>query len=745
MFKSKPLVAAVVVAIPLSFIASDLSAAVLEEVTVTAQKREESIQDVGIAITAYTGDQLSQLGWTNAQQVTAMAPGVTTVQPNGEANYAIAIRGVANSDFTTNVESPVALYVDEVYISQMSGAGFLLYDMDRVEILRGPQGTLFGRNATGGLVHYITKKPTKEFDGYIMGTVGDYDQYKVQGAVGGGNDLVSVRFSGAYNEADGYVDNHYKSTDGSKNPPDKLNNADDSSYRAQVMFTPTDDLNILLNVRHGQQNIDTGFFKYVSSVEDNTLTPGVPNPILDGYRDTSGDQYSGSYNNPGYNELETDGYSATVHWSFGDMELVSISDYSTVKRQYIEDSDASPVEFFNFFLDTDAKQYSQELRLRSDTESLKWVTGVYYLGLELDDENGAITDPFMGPASTPGAEAGLLNPYTSNLDSYSVFGEVNYSLTPDMNLIVGARWIRDERDFKYTTNYAEFLDAYKRNYNAPSNLANVTELAAYKGNRDDEEVSGRLELDYNINNDLMVYGSWNLGVRGGGYNAPIFPLSPPLDYDDATMSYDPENLYAYEVGFKSTIMGGLARLNGAAYYYDYQDYQAFYITGIDTITFNTDATSSGAELELQSSPIDGMDLLLGAAYNDIKVDLPNGDDVPSVVSPEWKFNGMVRYEWPMFGGYVAAQADAVYIDTVYFALTGFDTVKQDGYTVANVSLSYATQDRKWLARAFVDNVGDTEYLVQTFDLSGMNVFGLTEQYYGRPQWWGVSLQYNFGS
>ena len=537
MFKSKPLVAAVVVAIPLSFIASDLSAAVLEEVTVTAQKREESIQDVGIAITAYTGDQLSQLGWTNAQQVTAMAPGVTTVQPNGEANYAIAIRGVANSDFTTNVESPVALYVDEVYISQMSGAGFLLYDMDRVEILRGPQGTLFGRNATGGLVHYITKKPTKEFDGYIMGTVGDYDQYKVQGAVGGGNDLVSVRFSGAYNEADGYVDNHYKSTDGSKNPPDKLNNADDSSYRAQVMFTPTDDLNILLNVRHGQQNIDTGFFKYVSSVEDNTLTPGVPNPILDGYRDTSGDQYSGSYNNPGYNELETDGYSATVHWSFGDMELVSISDYSTVKRQYIEDSDASPVEFFNFFLDTDAKQYSQELRLRSDTESLKWVTGVYYLGLELDDENGAITDPFMGPASTPGAEAGLLNPYTSNLDSYSVFGEVNYSLTPDMNLIVGARWIRDERDFKYTTNYAEFLDAYKRNYNAPSNLANVTELAAYKGNRDDEEVSGRLELDYNINNDLMVYGSWNLGVRGGGYNAPTFPLSPPLDYDDATMSY----------------------------------------------------------------------------------------------------------------------------------------------------------------------------------------------------------------
>jgi len=733
MFNSKPL--AVAVAAHISLMAAGAGAAVLEETVVTAQKREQSIQDVGIAITAFTGDQLEQLGWTNAQQVTAMAPGVTTIQPNGEANYAVAIRGVANSDFTTNVESPVALYVDEVYISQMSGAGFLLYDMERVEILRGPQGTLFGRNATGGLVHYITKKPSEELDGYIMGTVGDYDQYKIEGAIGGGNELVQARFSGAYNEADGYINNRFPNTD-------DLNNANDKSYRAQLQFTPTDDLEILLNVRHGQQNIDTGFFKYVSSVESGKLTPGVPNPILDGYTDNTGDVYSGEYDDPGYNELETDGYSGTVQWQFAGMTLTSITDYSTTKRQYIEDSDASPLSFFNFNLDTDAEQTSQEFRLEGETDNFTWVGGLYYLGLDIDDSNGAITDPFFGPASTPGAEAGIYNPYTSELDSYSAFGEIDYSLTESLNLILGVRYIEDEKDFEYKSDLVEYLNPDQRNYNAKDNIVDLFSFAEYKASRKDEEWSGRAVLNWNLDDDLMLYGSWNRGVRGGGYNAPIFPLNPPLDYNDATMSYDPEILYSYEIGFKSTIMDGLARLNGAAYYYDYQDYQAFYITGIDTITFNTDATSSGAELELQASPVEGLDVLLGVSYNDIDVELPGGD-VPSVVSPEWNLNAMLRYEWPMFGGYVAAQADAVYIDTVYFALTGAETVEQDGYTVANVSLSYTTEDRRWMARAFVDNVGDKEYLVQTFDLSG-EVLGMTEQYYGRPQWWGVSLQYNFG-
>jgi len=735
----------VALAVSMALFPASLQAAVLEEVKVTATKREQSSQDVGIAISAFTGDQMEQLGFENAQQVTAMAPGVHTIQPNGEANYAIAMRGVANSDFTTNVESPVALYVDEVYISQMSGAGFMLFDMERVEILRGPQGTLFGRNATGGLVHYITRKPAEGFDGYIKGTYGDYDLYKVEGAIGGGTETLSARFSGAYTEADGYVTNRL-------DPGNDLNNADDQSGRLQVLWAPTDSIDFLFNARMAQQDIDTGFFENVSSIRPGELTPKEFNPVLE-YIDPDGnkDVWAGDYDDPGFNDLETEGYTGTLNWDFGAFRMTSITDYSTVEREYIEDSDASPAPVFNFFLLTDAEQFSQEIRFDGEADAFKWVAGVYYLDLQIDDSNGAITDPFIAPVyeeigidRTPGSEAGLNNAYTSDLESWSIFGQVDVPLSDDLTLIAGGRYIVDDKDFDYVTNAVEFVDpSSKSGFNNNSNLANVIPLASYSGSSKDKEWSARLQLDWALNDDLLLYGGWNRGVKGGGFNAPIFPLTPPLDYDDATMSYDPEQLDAFEVGFKSTLADGLVRFNGAAYYYDYSDYQAFFIVGIDTITFNTDAESMGGELELQASLFDGLDILLGAAYNDIDVDIGN-DTVASVQSPEWNLNALVRYEWPMFGGYMAIQGDIVYRSEHYFALTGLETVEEDGYTVSNASLTYTSDNQAWQVSAFVKNLTDEEYLVQTFDLSGLDVFGMTEQYYGRPQWWGVSLKYSWG-
>ena len=721
------------IAIPLT-----AQSGVLEEVVVTAQKREESVQDVPIAISAFTGDQMRQLGYTNAQQVTAMAPGVSTVQPNGEANYALGIRGVAASDFTTNVESPVALYLDEVYISQMSGAGFQLYDMERVEILRGPQGTLFGRNATGGLAHFISAKPTQELDGYVEATYADYDQTKVEGAISGGSDMIQARVSGVWNEADGYVDNRL--TGG------ELNNQDDQAWRAHLQFTPSDDLTVLLTARQAEQDIDTGFFEHVTSIIPGKLTPNLVNPILE-YIDNDGDPYAGDYDRTGFNRLETDGYTATINWSFGDLNFTSITDKSTVEREYAEDSDASPAPVLSLILNTDAEQFTQEFRLDGETDSVKWVGGLYYMELDIDDNNGIISTPFLGcEFGEPGdPECGLINPYTSELESWSVFGQADITISDELALTVGARYIDDSKDFKYSTEFAIYEDPNASDLDG-ANISYQEVIAAYQGEIDSQDWSGKVQLTWTPNDDLLIYGGWNRGVRGGGGNAPIFPLSPPLDYTDEVMTYDPETLDAFEVGFKATFADGLVRLNGAAYYYDYQDYQAFNIIGIDTITFNTDAESSGAELELLASPMDGLDLLLGASYNDIEVDLPDGASVPSVQSPEFTWNAMARYEFDIGGaGTVAMQIDAMYRDEHFFALNPAETVREDGYTLTNASITWNDASMRWQLRGFVNNLTDEEYLVQTFDLSGPDVIGMTEQYFGRPRWWGVSLRYSFGS
>ena len=708
-------------------------AAVIEEIVVTAQKREQNAQDVGIAISALTGEQMRQLGYSSAQQVTAMAPGVQTVQPNGEANYAIAMRGVASSDFTTNVESPVAVYLDEVYISQMSGTGFMLFDMERVELLRGPQGTLYGRNATGGLAHFVTVKPSQEASGYGQFTVGRYDQIKFEGAVGGPlSDTLSARLSLSTHSNDGYVKNRLLDK--------RLNNADDSAVRGQLLFEPTDSFSLLLNARRSKQDIDTGFFEHVSANVEGMLTPSEVNEVL-GYIDNDGDVYEGDYDKDGHNKLETEGYTATLKWDAEHFTLTSITDYSTVERDYIEDSDASPVPLFNFFLTTDAEQFSQEVRLNGQTDTMDWVAGVYYLDLSVDDSNGAETDPFIDPAGDTPAVSGLDNPYETNTESWSIFGQVERRLSDRVTGVLGLRWIRDEKDHEYFVNVVDFIPGTVQRNGNPNILA---QIAAYAGDREDDEFSVRAAVNYDLSDDVMLYGSWNRGVKGGGYNSPVFPLNPPLAYDDATMSYDPEQLDAFEVGFKSRQLDGLMILNGAFYYYDYKDYQAFQIIGIDTITTNADADSYGGEIELQVTPAPGVDIILGAAYNDIEVSLGGGaPKTTSVQSPKWNLNGLVRYEWPLLGGAMAAQFDFLHRSKHYFSLTGAPTVEENGYTLMNASLMFTSADGRWSLNAFVENLGDEEHLVQTFDLSGPAVFGMVEQYYNRPRWWGISAAVYF--
>ena len=778
----------------LSIFAGSVNAQVLEEVIVTAQKREQNIQDVGIAITAFSGEQMRQLGYTNAQQITALAPGVHTVQPNGEANYGLAIRGAANSDFVANQESPVSLYVDEVYISQMSGAGFMLFDMERVEILRGPQGTLYGRNATGGLAHFVTNKPEQEFGGYGQVTVGEYDQVKFQGAVNGAlTEGLSARLSVSTHHNSGYVENRV-------DPDNDLNNANDYAARAQFLFEPSEDFSLLLNGRYSLQEIRTGFFENVSGSLDE-VGNGVKEDNcalytnFNGYCDDDGDNFAGDYDKLGHNDLETWGVSGTLKWELGDSLLTVVLDRQGVERDYIEDSDASPLPDFNFFLATDAEQWSSEIRLDGETEKVRWVAGFYYLDIDIADANGAEipglgADP-SGLGGNPigiqnfvdfgfnevsafvaaglfgaadGAYIGIDNPYRQQKDSWSLFGQVEYELSEQFTMIGGFRWIDEQVDFHYDSNVVLFPNDGSVERNGNPNILLPTgvfiellgypplERTDYTGDYNEGLWSAKVELDWRPNDNLLAYASWNRGVKGGGFNAPLNPLlvlaqqedvSSSQDEFDAQYSFGEEELNAFEIGFKSTLMDGLARLNASAYYNDYKDFQAFTIVSLATnVVSAPDAESIGFETELFLTPAEGLDVAFGLSYNDINVTLADGGKTTSIQSPKWNVNGLVRYEWPAFnGGSMTIQGDIHYRSKHYHSVTRADAVTQDGYHIANARLSYTSADGKWEAAVFAENITDENYVVQSFDIAA--VLGWIEEYYGRPRWVGGSVSYHF--
>ncbi len=766
-----------------------ISAEVLEEVVVTAQKREQSSQDVGISVSAFTGEQLQQLGYTNAQQVTALAPGVSTIQPNGPSNYAIAIRGSAQNDFISNQESPVSIYIDDVYLSQMSSAGFMLFDMERVEILRGPQGTLYGRNATGGLVHYVTRKPSEDFDAYAQATGGYYGQAKFEGAFGGKlAEGVMGRASVSTHNNDGYVENRVLGDD--------INNANDYAARVQLLVEPTATTSFLFNARGALQQIRTGFFEHVTASADpvtgfGTNTPDLPNALLGGYQDTDGDNFAGDYDNFGHQDMESYGFSGTFTWEAQEnLQVVSITDYQTVKRDYIEDSDASPFANFNFFQVTDADQFSQELRFIGDQDRWRWLAGFFYLDIGVNDANGAetplttafVNDLFVPPLGDglglpgplidgPGGALGTVsegdgtflgndNPYTTDTSSWSLFGQVEYDFTEQWTGIAGFRWIEENKEHEFNNNLVDFQPGTRQRNGNPNIIAN---LGPYSGEIDESMWSAKVELEFTPTEDLLTYVSWNRGVKGGGFNAPldvtdyfsIFTPPPPvgtgiIPLTDDNMRFDEEKLDAYEGGFKMSLFDGLARLNGSGYYYDYRDYQAFQIIGLTTFLFNADAETYGFELEFQASPIDGLDFLAGVGYIDVTikdVDLDGigtalgPEDTKPVQTPKWNTTGLLRYQWPAWQGHLAAQADFTYRSKHFFSLTQAPASTQGKYVIGNARLSYTPSDERWEAAVFVNNIADQNYLVQTFDLGA--VLGMTEQYFGMPRWVGGSVRVNF--
>ncbi|TXS91853.1 TonB-dependent receptor plug domain-containing protein [Parahaliea maris] len=731
-------------AVPAS--AQKLTSGLIEEVVVTAQKREENLQDVPIAITALSGQSLDELGLDNAEQLGAQVPGLVATSFSGGGTVSLfSVRGVSQNDFGEHQEGPVAVYADGVYIPSTSAAGATMFDLQRVEVLKGPQGTLFGRNATGGLLHLISKKPTEETEGYVDLTVGSYDQITAEGAFSGAlTDTLLGRLSLYSDNADGYFKNTLTGKDG--------RGRESHNGRLQLRWMPSDSVTVdfvgrlMDNPRQVQQAYDTR--------PSSGAARGDVEFDYFGNPDQGSEPNKHAHAVDGYLEKEASSYELTAAFDVGDTATItSITAFGNVKKQYQETDGSAGWEMripqYTYATDVDQDQFSQELRINGSGDRFRYQAGIFYL--LIDGDYGIDTD-------FPGFGGRTLVDATLRTESLSVFGQGEYDLTDNLTAVLGARWITDEKEYTNDSQcaapsenlteivFGEFYeDCLVYSSFDPDDPLIVEFPGTYKDDRDDNMDAFTAKLNYQVTEDVLLYGGFSRGAKAGGFNVP----TDGFTYLDE-LTFDPEELDAWEVGVKSKFWDGKAQLNAAAFYYDYKNYHAFTFAGVTNLVKNAAAESQGGEIELILTPAEGWYLSGGLSFldtelSDIAANRDGSEVYPAqdmVLSPEFSANWIVKKAWQFnSGGSIDFQIDGNYVGEQEYSANTSGVTQGDSYSLWNARMGYYSPSDKWEASVFVRNLTDEEYHVYAFDLVAFT--GLSAEVFGPPRWYGAQVRYRF--
>ncbi len=767
------------------------------EIVVTAQRREQRANDVGIAVSVVNAKQIRSLNIVNATDVVRAIPNLK-FNAYGSSQVVYNIRGVSQNDYGDQQEPPVAVYQDDAYTSSITTASFPVFDLARVEALRGPQGTLFGRNATGGAVQFISAQPTEELDGYLAGTFGSFNQTIVEGALSGAlADTLTARISGQYVRDDGYIKNI------TPGQPDR--GADNHwALRGILQWAPSTDFTAKLTVRYTQADRERQAGLY-------SLEPTCPNAQFQGeflgpntpcaYWGTVGTTGNG-YANPsitpsqGGNPWRTAGtgdayvdrnvFGATLRLDakLGVFDVTSITDYQSLKKFYIEQglsvpefpyvengiprapgpcpAPAQSVTCYEsgtvFFQRANTKQYTQEVRAAATFGSNYLTIGAF--GMIIDGR-------FAAKYAVPFIQYDPNVNFTQRTESFAVFAQDEFKISDKVKLIGGLRYWQDKKRGNYNAVAAAGPYALSLNF-GPDNISytdttgtvtpaswsfnsglpsgvTITPDAAnptFKG------VTARAEIDYKPNDDTLIYASYNRGSKSGGFTFSTGTPFPTQLIDVLNnIPYRPETLNAYEVGLKAKLPGN-TQFNLAAFYYDYQNYQAFVQVFAAQVVRNLPAKVMGIEADITSRPIPGLTLQLSGAVQDSEVKnvlLPDGvtlknSDLPQ--APSFAGNALVRYEFDTGIGRASLQADALYTSKFCFTVMCAPVERERAYHVENVRVGLTPAGSNLDLAVFVNNVFERQYRVYAFDAS--TFWGYTTGVYGRPRTWGVNAVWHFG-
>jgi iron complex outermembrane receptor protein len=696
--------------------------AILEEVIITAQKRAQSLQEVSIAVTAFTGDQLDALGADTGYDLAKFIPNVQ-FQNNGP-NSNFVVRGISLGDFGDGNESPVGFYIDEVYKGTLAGQTAQLFDVDRIEVLRGPQGTLFGRNTTGGLVHVVTRKPTEEFELYGNLQYGDHEQVIVDGAVSGAlSDRVRGRFAFKSNTDDGWQESEVNGKEFAV--------TDVWAARALLEVDLSNAATLLLSVSGSEQDNISMVYGFVGNTDavsgipcsDAELGALAPNCVtVGGLQSDLDPENIFTEADDLIDDVDIFNASATLTWELGELTLTSISAYGTVERFFQEDAAGPtsaaglpPAAFVTDYF-VESTQFTQELRLNGSTENLNWIVGAFYYDDEKDDAGNGL------PAIA------FSNAFTLDSESWAVFGQFEYDLTERLAMIAGVRYTQDDKVLNISGSPAPGV-----NFSADSDI-------------DTNAITWKVGLDWNLNEDTLLYANVSKGFKSGTFNTTLLVSSA----DAAPVGE--EELVNYELGWKTTLMNGMARFNGAFFYSDYSDIQGVNVESLGGGAFATrlvalgDADIRGAELEFIVSPMEALNVMLTAGWIETEVDT---DVVVGGIAIDGnELSDAARFNASAIGiytvdmgdrGSLATQLSANWRDDYYNDILNTGSLVQDGFWLLGARLSWESVDEKFSAALFGENLGNEEYIVGAFNVDGL----AQSRIWGKTRTWGLEVGYRY--
>ncbi len=706
----------------------DNTGSTLSKVVVTAQKREETVQEVPASISVLSGDKIRDSSLQSANEVTRFIPNASAGTTEGHGRPRWWIRGLGTGDQGANTVSPVGIYVDDVYIANISATGFPLFDQERVEVLRGPQGTLWGKNTTAGAINFISRKPTFERSGYAKAGYGDYDDRVLEGAISDAlvTDRLAARLSFRHQGRDGYNENIADSNDRGA--------LEDDAARLQFLAYINDDLEANLNV-HARSYHDTGGYSTVSY----GLRPDGTNQF--GYR-IDPRQGKVNYNAKYQVQIDQVGSNLNLNWQLGDLTLTSISAFEHFTRDGFSDSDNTPQELQRSFAYADSQQWSQELRLASPRENrLNWVVGLHYFNEDLDSRNAsaALDNPFI-----PRYYNNLT--YNQGTESYAIFGSSTFSFTEDFSVTAGLRWTRETKDI----NLRRVQNQGQANFSnsdwwKPSSVSTPLVANAVQDEQNTwSDWTYDLTPEYQISDNARVYLRYAYGFRSGGYNTGATSQA-------TVATVNPEYLTSYELGVKSEWLDGRLNANAALFYYDYEDIQLNIVSAVNNQTVSRLANGAegeayGAEFELEAVPVQNLHLnfalgLLHTEFTDYTSGTSDYSGNKFVRAPNVSAVIGADYRIPLeVGGALVLATDWNTRSRQYFFSNDqSQNMRTGGYTLGNARVTYELPGDTTQVSAYVSNLTDKEYRNHTLP-GGFQTAGVM---FGDPRTFGVSVTTEF--